>query len=64
MRSLIIIEVEHGEDTDGFEAVIQRALDQIDLSEFHTTVNDYTVHIDLPDCFSLERRDSDGVAPL
>lgn len=54
MRSLIIIEVEHGEDTDGFDAVIQRALDQIDLSEFHTTVNNYTVRVDLPPCFVLD----------
>lgn len=50
MRSLIIIEVEHGEDTD-------------ELTEFATVmsrsqwgdvkVTDYSVKVDIPECFRL-----------
>ena len=55
MRSLIILEVEHGEDTDA----LMDLLDKIGINENGfvsvpgAVVNDYTVKIDLPECFTL-----------
>lgn len=48
MRSLIIIEVEHGEDTDGLERFIAS------ISTTDVIINDYAVRVDLPACFTLE----------
>ena len=49
MRSLIILEVEHGEDTDGVEFLIglAHAAPQVE-------VINYTVRVDLPACFVLD----------
>lgn len=54
MRSLIILEVEHGEDTDALQDAVADCVWSIDNSEYHATVNDYTVRVDLPTCFELE----------
>jgi len=57
MRSLIIIEVEHGEDTDAIDDL----LDHIGLDQNYGLpegddfkVTNYTVRVDLPACFVLE----------
>lgn len=54
MRSLIILEVEHGEDTDTLTKAISQCVAAIDLSADRITVNDYNVRVDLPDCFVLD----------
>lgn len=54
MRSLIILEVEHGDDTDAVEKAINDCVRVIDCSEYRATVNDYTVRVDLPECFRLD----------
>lgn len=46
MRSLIIIEVEHGEDTDGVQAYADYIVDP--MGEWPVTVSDYTVRTDIP----------------
>lgn len=52
MRSLIILEVEHGETTDPLETVMD------DLSGIHWIADlhvlNSTVRVDLPECFRLE----------
>lgn len=55
MRSLIILEVEHGEDTDALQAYAK----YLSSHTFADTdgavlVNDYTVRVDLPECFRLD----------
>jgi hypothetical protein len=56
MRSLIIIEVEHGEDTDAlqhyFEAMVEYG-NTVQFSDFE--VVDSTVKVDLPECFVLDK---------
>jgi hypothetical protein len=52
MRSLIIIEVSHGETTDGLEQFIADALSEADWTE-GVSVNAWTVKVDLPECFVL-----------
>ena len=61
MRSLIIIEVEHGDDTDPVNDLItelQNNGEPYYLSEdgesYRLQVADYTVRIDLPPCFKLD----------
>lgn len=49
MRSLIILEVEHGEDTD----LVQNMAEAIQ-NFWPTEVKDYTVKVDLPACFVLD----------
>lgn len=55
MRSLIIIEVEHGEDTDAlqhyFEHMVSHA-DNVQWPDF--AVLNSTVKVDLPECFVLD----------
>ena len=58
MRSLIIIEVEHGEDTDAFYDVAEEIAGN--TSHFlaggsYANVLNYTVRVDLPTCFELEK---------
>jgi len=76
MRSLIIIEVEHGETTDGvnealFDLGIGSAIDPQTDDQWPTAddgatwpmmeggmdyrVLDYTVRVDIPDCFRLDK---------
>lgn len=57
MRSLIILEVEHGEDTDAFTDVAEEVAGNV--SHFlgggsYAKVTDYTVRVDLPECFVLD----------
>ncbi len=77
MRSLIIIEVEHGETTDGvneclFDLGVGSQFDPATDDQWPTAndgaswprvipggidykVTDYTVRIDLPECFTLDK---------
>lgn len=48
MRSLIILEVEHGDTTDDLERFIAS------ISTTDVIINDYTVRVDLPACFVLD----------
>jgi len=58
MRSLIILEVEHGEDTDALMdfAETMKAAPRFTIggveSSFIETI-DYTVRVDVPACFTL-----------
>ncbi len=61
MRSLIIIEVEHGEDTDSIqefaEVVSETRMDGSQWLEnfgFEFKVLDTAVRVDLPECFILD----------
>lgn len=56
MRSLIIIEVEHGETTDGLDLAISNAMTLGVIPELYPEirVNDWTVRVDLPPCFVLD----------
>lgn len=51
MRSLVIIEVEHGETTDELEAFAAYAADP--MTDHKVTVLDWAVRVDLPECFTL-----------
>lgn len=56
MRSLIILEVEHGEDTDNFTALAEYLAGKgFDWQMNDTRIIDYTVRVDLPECFELEQ---------
>ena len=57
MRSLIILEVEHGESTDGLDDLLDGM--GLDLNKGlpsgdNYTVTNYTVRVDLPACFVLD----------
>lgn len=54
MRSLIIIEVEHGEDTDNVSDLTCWLESKAFENWSGLTVLDYTVRVDLPQCFTLE----------
>lgn len=57
MRSLIILEVEHGEDTDALESIVAGAYNDaavVRRSGRYAKINDYTVRVDLPAHFDLE----------
>lgn len=59
MRSLIILEVEHGEDTDALESIVQGAYEEAAwirravIGQDARIIN-YTVRVDLPACFVLD----------
>ena len=56
MRSLIILEVEHGEDIDNFTAFAEYLAGSVfDWPMNDTSVINYTVRVDLPECFKLEQ---------
>jgi hypothetical protein len=55
MRSLIIIEVEHGEDTDELTDVAEFMSNDSFSNWSGLTVLDYTVRVDLPQCFTLDK---------
>lgn len=75
MRSLIIVEVEHGDTTDGinealFDMGIGSQFDPMTDDQWPTAndggtwpnlegmdyrITDYTVRVDLPECFQLDR---------
>jgi hypothetical protein len=57
MRSLIIIEVEHGETTDALSEyldIIPGTNEAYPHEQEGLTVNGYTVKVDLPACFVLD----------
>lgn len=55
MRSLIILEVEHGEDTDALQELATQLTDEPDyFGNGSVVINDYTVRVDLPACFVLD----------
>lgn len=57
MRSLIILEIEHGDDTDGLDATVNYvlwALDRDDSRNSHFV--DYSVKVDIPACFNLQEK--------
>lgn len=53
MRSLIIIEVEHGEDTDNLTRAVEWAADEVAAFDGIEIAN-YTVRVGLPECFRLD----------
>lgn len=57
MRSLIILEVEHGEDTDSVQEWVE-AVANMNYRRLYTmkwpNVTDYTVRVDVPPCFVLD----------
>ena len=55
MRSLIIIEVEHGEDTDGLTAMAEHLVSDPDwYGNGSLMITAHTVRVDLPECFVLD----------
>lgn len=57
MKSLIIIEVEHGEDTDSLMLALSNAIHVAAQPVLHKDgirVTDWTVRVDLPACFVLD----------
>lgn len=55
MRSLIILEVEHGEDTDDLQGVAECIGRYMPYdTENNVRMLNYTVRVDLPECFSLD----------
>jgi len=61
MRSLIILEVEHGEDTDQLQTLAMLASELPDHAEGFdgTEVIDWTIRVDLPACFVLDSTHTD-----
>lgn len=51
MRSLIILEVEHDEDTDDLTGFVDYVSNL--PTDHKILVKDYTVRVDLPACFEL-----------
>lgn len=63
MRSLIILELEHGEDTDALESIVAAAYDEAVVqrrARRFVKVNNYTVRVDLPACFVLDSDHTDN----
>lgn len=59
MRSLLILEVQHGEDTDRLSFMIDHILHEYNEMMGHhypgrPVVTDYTLRVDVPDCFVLD----------
>ena len=56
MRSLIILEVEHGEDTDALTSLAMLCSEVPDHSEGFDGIEciDWSVRVDLPACFVLD----------
>lgn len=52
MRSLIILEVEHGDTLDPLDSFVGAAFRIADIEGVE--VNDYTVRVDVPPCFVLD----------
>lgn len=53
MRSLIIIEVEHGETTDPLADTLWQLGLEGNIGGKPNGVVDYTVKVDIPECFAL-----------
>jgi hypothetical protein len=57
LRSLIILEVEHGEDTDGIAEMVEHLTSDRDwYGNGELMITNYTVKVDLPECFVLETK--------
>lgn len=54
MKSLILLEVEHGEDTDDMAIAMAYAIASVNNGPQEVKVTDYGVRIDLPRCFVLD----------
>ena len=58
MRSLIILEVEHGEDTDKLQSIIDHTVESNEFVRAYykdwPKITNYTVRVDLPECFRLD----------
>lgn len=54
MRSLIIIEVEHGETTDPLTEYVDHVTSPLNVDMGDFNVLNYSVRVDLPACFVLE----------
>lgn len=54
MRSLIILEVEHGETTDPLAQILHKNNDPVHQAVWGYTVLDTAVRVDIPECFRLE----------
>lgn len=55
MRSIVILEVEHGENTDVLQEFANQITDEPDyFGNDSLLVKGYTVRVDLPECFRLE----------
>jgi hypothetical protein len=62
VRSLIILEVEHGDTTDGLQYLLDTAIQAVGDDLPHAgavagqklSLNNYTVRVDLPECFVLD----------
>jgi hypothetical protein len=57
MRSLIILEVEHGEDTDALSLLLETLADEDGhgvIGASAANVINATVRVDLPECFRLD----------
>lgn len=58
MRSLIIIEVEHGDNTDALQDFVESLDAPVGVDWFgdgSITIKDYTVRVDVPECFRLDK---------
>lgn len=57
MRSLIILEVEHGEDTDTLQDLIESSDFSVGTDYYGdgaVIIKDIAVRVDLPECFMLD----------
>lgn len=59
MRSLIILEVEHGEDTDALTGWIEFISEQFRVENMFgdgdsAVLKNYAVRVDVPECFVLD----------
>ena len=55
MRSLVIIEVEHGDTTDPLAQILHKINnDSVHQAVWGYEVTDSTVRVDLPECFRLD----------
>lgn len=63
MRSLILIEVEHGEDTDGLTDMVEHLVSDPDwFGNGSMMITGHTVRVDLPSCFVLDS--SHSIVPV
>ena len=54
MRSLVILEVEHDEDTDGLQSLVESLRPSTFHVPYRVTILDYAVKVDVPPCFVLD----------
>ena len=55
MRSLIILQVTHSDETDGLQSMYEHLISDTDwYGDGSLLITDHTVKVDLPECFVLE----------